>query len=908
MVSDASDSLPQAPQSLQPSTEPDRKALILLVDDETFNLKLLRAHLTKHGFDTAEAANGEEALLKVAGDPKPELILLDIMMPGMDGLEVCRRLKQDSKFKDIPIIFLSALSDANIKSSGLLLGGVDFISKPFDSRELVARVKTHLTIKRQAEQITRYAESLETMVEERTSLLRQAEAELHRDYNIQSITASLLRLSLDERSLQSILLEALYKILGFSSSAFLPQGCIFLNEDGRLLKLAAQVNLEEKTARHCAVVPFGQCVCGMAAKEGKILILDDEDKRHEHTKDYHSPHGHICAPIFYEGRLLGVLNVLLVKGHAPDAKEIEFISTATTTLGRIVIYKEARDRLERSERQYRAIFENTGSAMAIVEADATLSLVNTRFAAYSGMEQEAIQGKTSWTAFAHPEDRDTLIELRRALSKAPETPTPRHEFRFVSGGGIQRDMALVLSSIPGGDQHVASLVDITDKKEAERLLLRHAFYDALTGLPNRTFLLDRLAAEIERTGREPEYDFAFLLLDLDRFNLVNESLGHDIGDALLVQLAHRLELVLAPSDLLARLGGDEFGVLRRGVADPSNVSSLADRIQTIVKQPFLLQGQELVNTCSMGIALSAIGYARGEDVLRDADTALFRAKQQGKARAVIFDRDMHRKASQLLQLVTDMRQAIKRNEFILHYQPIVDLKTLAITGFESLVRWIHPQRGMVSPGEFIPEAEESGLIIPIGRWVLEESCRCMKRMCGECGLERCLVLSVNLSGKQFTQERLFEMVRDTLEATGFEPSRLKLEITESVIMEDAAAAVEVLRRLKSLNIQLSIDDFGTGYSSLSYLHRFPVDMIKIDRSFVSAMGNGGENLEIVRTIVNLAHNLHMKVIAEGVETKEQLDALTAMDCAMCQGFYFSKPVPEDVVLAEKLCSRSWRPE
>jgi len=882
------------------------KAKILTVDDEIFNLKLLRAHLGKNGYAVIEATNGKQALEKAADlDNRPDLVLLDIMMPEMDGLEVCRRLKLDPLLKDIPVIFLSALGDVEVKSTGLELGGVDFISKPFDARELLARVQTHILLNKQAAQIQRYAANLEDIVQERTSQLRQAEEELKRDFDIQSVIDGLLRLSLDELPLVDILHQALNNILALTSLSFLPRGGIFLDGEDRTLRLAAQVGLDPEVVGCCEFVPFGRCVCGLAAAENKIQIITADDPRHEFTRAPLLPHGHVCVPISNGERLLGVLNVLLKKDHLPDNKEIEFFGAATATLSRIIIYKETRERLAHSEKQYRTIFEKTGAGMAIVESDATLSLVNARFEDFAGITKAEIEGRRSLFDFVHADDQPGLLELHRTLREDPETLPALHEFRFVSPVHGVRDMALTLSKIPGANRSVASLADITDRKNAERKLRHHAFYDALTDLPNRVFLLDSLAAQLERVRTTPEHGFALLLLDIDRFYLVNESLGHSIGDQLIVELARRLESFLDTTDLLVRMGGDEFGLLLDGADSTDQATDLAAHVLNIARQPYHLSGQELVNTCSIGIALSTIGYHCAEDVIRDADTALYRAKRQGKARAVVFDREMHLKALGLLQLVTDMRQAIKRNEFLLHFQPIVAMDTLAATGFESLIRWKHPQRGMVSPAEFIPEAEESGLIIPIGRWVLEESCRCMKRIFNDCEAKSCQLLSVNLSGKQFTQPDLFEQIRATLDATGFEPSCLKLEITESVIMEDAAAAVEVLCKFKSLNIQISIDDFGTGYSSLSYLHRFPVDMIKIDRSFVGAMCQGGENLEIVRTIVNLAHNLGMQVIAEGVETREQLDMLRAMGCEYCQGYYFSKPVPPETVVEQRLCTRTW---
>ncbi len=507
--------------------------------------------------------------------------------------------------------------------------------------------------------------------------------------------------------------------------------------------------------------------------------------------------------------------------------------------------------------------------------------------------------------FFHPDDRDEMAEYHRGIYAASESELGLRELRFLTDKGQLRHVSMIESLIPGTNQNVISLQDITDRKYAEEQVLHHAFHDRLTDLPNRTCIIDNLANCVERAATEQGYEFAVMLMDLDRFNLVNESLGHDIGDLLIVELSRRLRKLLREQDILARLGGDEFVILVNGFQEISEVTDLAERVLNHVKQPLVIKGQELVSTSSIGIALSSIGYSRGEDLLRDADTALHRAKQRGKARYEVFDKEMHFKALSLLALVTDMRQALERGEFLLHYQPFVDVRTGELFGFEALVRWKHPFRGMVSPGEFIPEAEESGLIIPIGQWVLQEACETMGRAVKEYGVESCPVLSVNLSGKQFAHQDIYEHVRSVLESTGFKPECLKLEITESAVMEDAAAAIEMLKKLKTLKVQISIDDFGTGYSSLAYLHRFPVDMLKIDRSFVSSMGEGGENSEIVRTIIALAHSLGLQVIAEGVETRDQLQTIKKLGCEYAQGYLFSKPVGMEALLAQQMLKKRW---
>lgn len=438
-------------------------------------------------------------------------------------------------------------------------------------------------------------------------------------------------------------------------------------------------------------------------------------------------------------------------------------------------------------------------------------------------------------------------------------------------------------------EHIAEQERISKALQESKEHFRHAaFHDALTGLPNRALLADHLKLAIERAKRREDHLFAVLFLDLDRFKNINDSLGHTIGDQLLIAIARRVEGCLRPMDTVARLGGDEFAILLDGLEDFSHAIHVAERVQDELMQPFNLKGHEVYTTASIGIALSTTGYDHPENILRDADIAMYRAKDNGKARYELFDTVMHTRAVALLKLENDLRRAIERQEFRVFYQPIISLQTDQIAGFEALVRWEHPERGFVSPDEFIPLSEETGLIMEIGHFVLRESCRQMREW--QKSLQRPLMLSVNLSGKQFIQPNLIGQIKGILDETDFDPRWLRLEITESVVMENAEAATSMLLQLRELGAHLSIDDFGTGYSSLSYLHRFPVTTLKIDRSFIGRMGEGDENSEIVRTIMTLANNLGMEVVAEGVETEEQLAQLRTLKCEYGQGYLFSRPV------------------
>ncbi len=437
-----------------------------------------------------------------------------------------------------------------------------------------------------------------------------------------------------------------------------------------------------------------------------------------------------------------------------------------------------------------------------------------------------------------------------------------------------------------GEQERTSLA-LEESKEHFRHV---AYHDSLTELPNRALFIDRLRLAMDRARQSEDYLFAVLFLDLDRFKNINDSLGHTYGDQLLIAIARRLELCLRKEHTLARFGGDEFAVLLNGINHPGEAILVAERIHRELMIPFNLSGQEAFTTASIGVALSIVNYEQPEDILRDADTAMYQAKDNGKARHVVFDEPMRARAIHRLQLETDLRRAVERNEFFVLYQPIVDLDNFSLRGFEALVRWRHPERGIVSPLDFIPMAEETGLIINIGNWVLREACRQMQEWHGEMPTDPALFISVNLSGKQFTQPRLISEVASILKETGLQPHSLKLEITETVVMENTETTVEMLEQLRKLGVQLSIDDFGTGYCSLSYLHRFPIDTLKIDRSFVSRMTENDENTAIVRTIIMLAQTLKLDVVAEGVETSEELALLRKLGCENGQGYYFSRPI------------------
>lgn len=444
--------------------------------------------------------------------------------------------------------------------------------------------------------------------------------------------------------------------------------------------------------------------------------------------------------------------------------------------------------------------------------------------------------------------------------------------------------------------------EIIERQTIQKKLLYLALHDRLTGLFNKVLFLQRLTKVINYTKKHPENLFAVIFLDGDRFKLINDSLGHIVGDKVLINLANRLNLCLESQDTLARFGGDEFAILLPNIVGIDKAIEIAQKIQSQLHLPFLIDRHQLFFTVSMGIVLGTAEYDSPEHILRDADTAMYRAKAQGKSRYQIFDLTMHDSALTRLNLETDLRLALERKELAVYYQPIVNLKTNTIVGFEALVRWYHPQKGFISPGEFIPVAEDTGLIVPLGLWVMEKACRQLYLWQQYYNLEG-VKISVNLSVKQFSQPDLIEHIDRILQHTRLNSRNLKLEITESAIMDNPESATILFEQLQERKIQLSIDDFGTGYSSLSYLHRFHVDTLKIDRSFVSRIGDTGENIEIIQTIVTLAHHLDMTIVAEGIETISQKNYLQVIGCEEGQGYLFAKPFPsQDIesILQESL--------
>jgi len=581
--------------------------------------------------------------------------------------------------------------------------------------------------------------------------------------------------------------------------------------------------------------------------------------------------------------------------------------------------QQIRRELNQRNQLFEVITENAADMIAVIDCAGNRLYNSPAYQKVLGYSSEELK-LTSSVRQIHPEDQQRVLE---SAEKARLTGRgERLEYRMRHKDGTWRILESVATAIPNEEGRIERLVivnrDITERKRAEDTLAHNALHDTLTNLPNRNLFLDRVRHALTLSQRHTTYKFAVLFIDLDEFKVFNDSLGHAAGDALLIQIARRLTAsirgidtiscsvltqgtsLVASEASLARLGGDEFTILLEGVRDCGDAIRVAERIQERLAIPFVVEGQEVVTTASIGIAFYATSYMYSEDLVRDAEIAMYRAKRDGKARCQVFDNAMHVVAVGRLRLETDLRRALELGEFRVHYQPIVSLQSGRITGFEALSRWQRPE-GLLLPAHFIQIAEETGIILPMNRLLLREACIQLRAWHSQFPCDPPLTISVNVTPKEFAQPDLAAQIQAILVEVGIDPSSVNVEITETIAMADPQRSSLVLSELKALGVHLSIDDFGTGYSSLSRLQGFPVDTLKIDRTFISKIDTDSDTSEIVRIIIMLAHNLGLKVVAEGAETAAQLSLLKHLKCDLVQGYFFARP--GDHAAAQALLSK-----
>jgi len=769
-----------------------RATRVLVVEDSATQANRLMTVLGTAGFQVVTASDGDKGL-DAFNSSHFDLILSDVMMPGLSGYDLCRKVKADPKGSSVPFVLLTSLGKSIDLVRGLECGADNYIYKPFQADALLGRIKTILT--------TKSARA--------SGPSRGSDDVLFMGHKLKIVSSK----------------EQILDYLGSTFEDFIH---------------ARQREYESALAREKQLA------------QAETYRLREEMLRKEKEN---------------LGRLHAFLQSTL------DALAIRI-----------------------------AILDSSGKILAVNDAWKRLAEVDPMVGRACDVGTDYLDACENSARERPGEASAVATGIREVMAKR------REEFsrEYLSSGTESRRWYSVRVTRFGEAEGVRVVVaheDITTRKAAEEQLLHEAYHDLLTGLPNRALFTDRLGRAVMRTKRTDGYLFSVLFLDLDGFKVVNDSLGHMAGDQLLMGIARRLESCVRSGDTVARLGGDEFAILINDTYDVGDALRMGERIHEELSIPFLLGGHEVFTSASIGIAVSDARYDRPVEMLRDADTAMYRAKALGKAHHVVFDQAMHTSVVKRLRLETDLRRALERDEFWVAYQPIVELEADRISGFEALVRWQHPERGLIPPADFISAAEETGLIIPLDHWVIREACKQMRIWSAEYPSSLPLTLSVNLSSKQFAHPGLLNIIDEILAETGIDPTCLRMEVTESVLMNQAESAAAKLRLIKERGITLSMDDFGTGYSSLSYLHKFPFNVLKIDRSFVSRIGPNGENAEIVATIISLAHSLGMQVVAEGVETAEQAEHLRSLKCRYGQGYYFAKPLKaEDAV--EMLANRT----
>ncbi|MDZ8085301.1 MAG: EAL domain-containing protein [Nostoc sp. DedQUE12b] len=801
---------------------------ILVVEDEIIVAMDIQNRLKKFGYSVmALADSGEEAIRKAADDSL-DLVLMDIHLKGkMDGVEAAQIIHN---LFNIPVIYLTANADESTLNRAKVTEPFGYILKPFKEKELKFTIEITLSKHRTERKLKQNEQWLTTV--------------------LKSIGDAVI--TSDEAGTVTFMNPIAEELTGWNySDAFGKEAAEVFNIAHEQTRIKIESPVKKVLQSGVTVGLPEQTI--LIAKNGTEIPIDDS-----------------VAPIKDDnGNITGAVLVF------QDITERNEILEA----------------LARRQQEFKALVENAPDIISRFNTELRYVYVNPAIEKVTGISAETFIGKTN-AELSLPEEFCLICD--RKLGQVFQTKEETEfECSLAIGQQTKHYHARLVPELTndGSVYFVLSIArNITALKLAEAQLIHDAFHDILTGLPNRALFMERLEWALMQVKRRANYTFAVLFLDLDRFKFINDSLGHMIGDQLLTALARRLENCLRAGDTVARLGGDEFTILLDDLQNANDVISVVERIHEALTFAFQLSGYEVFTTVSIGIALSKGSYNRPEELLRDADIAMYRAKALGKARHEIFDSTMYTQVTQLLELEMDLRRAVERQEFQVYYQPIVLLETYKIIGFEALVRWQHPQHGLVSPDNFIPLAEETGLIIPIGYWVLGEACRQMRAWQVQFPTNPPLTISVNLSTKQFSQPSLIEKINQIIQETGLESSSLKLEITESVLMENIQLATFMILQLQQMNIQLHLDDFGIGYSSLSYLHRFPSNALKIDRSFIAKIGADGENLEIVQAIVALAKSLNIDVIAEGVETLEQLAQLRVMKCKYAQGYFFSKPL------------------
>src|SRR3990172_7353998 len=863
-----------------------RETIFVVDDNRQISDFLSRKLLPSLGYETIASYDGKSAL-KFLREKQISLMLLDLQLPDMTGLEVLQSLHREGR--KVPTILMTAHGSEQVVIEALRLGVYDYLSKPIDEdllRYTVERILRESRLQREKSQLT-------TRLREQLAL-HSVLAQVGK-----SVTSTL---ELDE-VLRRIVEAAVH--LTKADEGFLA----LLDKQTNQLYLRAVKNIDEDRSKTIRL-PVQDSLIGQVLESGKpVRINQSPGNQRIRVATGYLVQGILHVPLIAKGLPLGVLTIVNRTKQKDFKDKDESLLTSLADYASIAIEnanlyensqmeilerKRIEEALRETEERYALAVRGANDGLWDWDLKNNRIYYSPRWKAMLGYDEEEIgDSANEWFSRVHPEDIERLkLDLTSHFNHT--TTHFENEHRILHKDGTHRwilsrglavwDPTQVATRIAG------SQTDIADRKYAEEKLLHDAFYDKLTSLPNRALFMDHLNLAVERAKRKDDYCFAVLFMDLDRFKDINDRFGHLTGDQVLIAVAKILEGRMRSTDTVARFGGDEFVILLEDVGTPESASQIADWVHKELSAQFQISEHEAYISASIGIVLSKTGYTRAEDILRDADIAMYMAKANGRAKHEIFSPPMRENIMNKLELETDLRQALEKKQLSVHYQLIVSLEKGEMVGLESLVRWNHPVRGLIAPADFIPMAEETGLVVALDRWVLGEACAHLKRWQRDIPNLSNLKISVNVSGKNLEQPDLVDYIESVLNDTGLAGENLILEITETNILENSEAINSVFQKLKRLGVQIQIDDFGIGYSSLSYLSNFPINALKIDRSFVSKIMEDSNNLKIVQAIIMLSQRFGVGVIAEGLETEEQLGQLRALGCEFGQGYLVSRPI------------------
>jgi diguanylate cyclase (GGDEF)-like protein/PAS domain S-box-containing protein len=864
------------------------KETILVVDDNLQISKLWANELLPSmGYSSLVARDGKSALANLQKQ-QVSLMLLDLQLPDMSGLDILRQLVREGKY--VPTILVTAEGSEQIAAESFRLGVQDYLTKPVDAdrlSEAITRALTESRLRREKLILTNRLREQLTWQSVLTKIGQSLTSSLELDDVLRRIVEAGVQLTRAEEGFLAL-----------------------VDEQTDRLYLRAAKNIDQDRSKTMRL-PLNDGLISKVLSTGRPVrttTQTTEDPLIKLSTGF-LVRSLLHVPILSRGRALGVLSVVNHSSQKPFKEKDETLllslaSYASIALENAALYQRAQQEilerkrfenaLRESEERYALAMRGSNDGLWDWDLRSGQIYLSPRWKGIVGFgEDDFGDDPHEWFSRVHSDDVDKLrLDIEAHLTGTTSHFENEHrilhkngEYRWVSTRGLA-----VWDANKQANRIAGSMTDISDRIYSEQQLRQYAFFDKLTGLPNRALFIDHLGLAIERAKRHPEYQYAVLFLDLDTFKDVNDSLGHMYGDELLTTVGKLLQNRMRATDTVARFGGDEFVILLDDIREKDNVTQISEWIQTTLSQPFYLSDHQVYISASIGIVLNDSGYQRPEEVLRDADIAMYHAKSNGKNRYEVFEPSMRTRVLDRLELASDLRHAVENEELRLHYQVIFSMVTGKITGLEALVRWQHPVRGLLYPGDFIPLAEETGHIIIIDRWVMREACRQLRQWQQEKDAFSSLSVSVNLSGRDLSQPDLTQYVESVLEETGLDSKSLCLEITETFIVENKEITVDVCNKLRELGVHIQIDDFGSGYSSLSYLSQFPINALKIDQSFIRNMEEGNNETNIIQAILMLARRMSVNVIAEGVETADQYKALKALGCEYGQGYYVSKPL------------------